>query len=116
MASSAVFHSESRNRAISAADHFDELRWYAAYTSANHEKGVAGQLACRSIEQFLPLYESLRRWKDRRKLLQLPLFPGYVFVRLALRNRLQVLEIPGVVRLVGSSGAPTPLSDEEVEG
>jgi transcription antitermination factor NusG len=89
--------------------------WYAAYTCANHEKRVAQQLAVRSVEHFLPLYESVRRWKDRRVQLQLPLFPGYVFVRLALRDRLQVLEIPSVARLVGFNGTPTPLPDGEIE-
>lgn len=91
-----------------------EQRWYAAYTSANHEKRVALQLRQRSVEHFLPVYESLRQWKDRRVKLELPLFPGYVFVRLALRDRLQVLQIPSVVRLVGFNGVPTPLADEEV--
>jgi transcription antitermination factor NusG len=89
--------------------------WYAAYTCANHEKRVAQQLAARSVEHFLPLYESVRRWKDRRVQLQLPLFPGYVFVRLDLRDRLQVLEIPSVARLVGFNGTPTPLPDGEIE-
>jgi len=92
-----------------------EPHWYAAYTCANHEKGVAQQLERRSVECFLPLYESVRRWKDRRVRLQLPLFPGYVFVRLALRDRLQVLEIPSVVRLVGFDGHPTPLPVEDIE-
>jgi transcription antitermination factor NusG len=94
---------------------FLEPRWYAAYTCANHEKGVTQQLERRSVECFLPLYESVRRWKDRRVRLQLPLFPGYVFVRLALRDRLQVLEIPSVVRLVGFNGHPTPLPVEDIE-
>src|ERR1700676_1933407 len=80
---------------------FHELLWYAAYTSANHEKRVAEQLGVRSLEHFLPVYESVRRWKDRRMKLQLPLFPGYVFVRLALCDRLQVLQVPAVVKLVG---------------
>jgi transcription antitermination factor NusG len=115
VASTAILQSGSLNCLLHAAENYDELRWYALYTSANHEKGVAEQLARRSIEKFLPLYESVRRWKDRRKLLQLPLFPGYVFVRVALRNRLPILQIPGVVRLVGSNGTPTPLFDEEVE-
>ena len=52
-------------------------RWYAAYTCANHEKRVAEQLGQRTIEHFLPLYETVRRWKDRRARLRLPLFPGY---------------------------------------
>jgi len=94
---------------------FFEPHWYAAYTRANHEKGVTQQLERRSVECFLPLYESMRRWKDRRVRLQLPLFPGYVFVRLALCDRLQVLEIPGVVRLVGFDGHPTPLPVEDIE-
>jgi transcription antitermination factor NusG len=92
-----------------------EERWYAAYTCANHEKRVAKQLEERSVEHFLPLYGSVRRWKDRRVQLDLPLFPGYVFVRLVLRNRLRVLQIPSVVRLVGFNGHPTPLPDDEME-
>ncbi len=92
-----------------------EPRWYAAYTCANHEKRVAEQLEGRTVEYFLPLYKSVRRWKDRRVELQLPLFPGYVFVRLPLRDRLRVLEVPSVARLVGFNGTPTALDDEEVE-
>jgi transcription antitermination factor NusG len=92
-----------------------EQHWYAAYTCARHEKRVAAQLAKRAVEHFLPLYPSVRRWKDRRVRLALPLFPGYVFVRLALQDRLQVLQIPSLVRLIGFGGLPTALSDEEVE-
>jgi transcription antitermination factor NusG len=92
-----------------------EPRWYAAHTSANHEKRVAEQLVVRSVEHFLPLYDSVRRWKDRRVMLQLPLFPGYVFVRLALRDRLQVLCVLGVARLVGFNGLPSGLREEEIE-
>lgn len=93
-----------------------EQRWYAAYTSANHEKSVAKQLGERDVEHFLPLCESVRQWKDRRVRLQMPLFPGYVFVRLALRDRLKVLQVPSVVRLVGYGDAPAALREEEVEG
>ena len=94
---------------------FFEPRWYAAYTCAKHEKRVAEQFSQRSLESFLPQYESVRRWKDRRVKLQLPLFPGYVFVRLALRERLRVLETPSVVRLVGFNGHPAALPDKEME-
>jgi transcription antitermination factor NusG len=93
---------------------FFEPLWYAVYTNANHEKRVAQQLGQRSIEHFLPLYESIRRWKDRRVRLQMPLFPGYVFAHFALRDRLQVLQIPGVARLVSFSGQPAPLREEDV--
>jgi transcription termination/antitermination protein NusG len=89
--------------------------WYAAYTCANHEKRVAHQLIEREVDHFLPLYRSVRRWSDRSVRVDLPLFPGYVFVRLALRDRLRVLRVPSVVRLVGFNGAPTPLGDGEVE-
>ncbi len=92
-----------------------EPRWYAVYTSANHEKRVARQLEQRSVEHLLPLYESVRRWKDRRVRLQMPLFPGYVFVRLALRDRLPLLQIPSVVRLVSFDGQPAPLPEEDIQ-
>jgi transcription antitermination factor NusG len=94
---------------------FFEPHWYAAYTCAQHEKRVAEQFTQRSLENFLPQYESVRRWKDRRVKLQLPLFPGYVFVRLALRDRLRALETPSVVRLVGFNGHPAALPDKEME-
>ena len=92
-----------------------EPRWYAAYTSANQEKRVALQLQQRSVEYFMPVYQSVRRWKDRRKKLELPLFPGYVFVRLPMRERMKVLQVPGVARLVGFGGYPTALPDREIQ-
>jgi transcription antitermination factor NusG len=94
---------------------YPEQRWYAAYTSANHEKRVAEQLSVREVEHFLPLYESVRQWKDRRVRLQLPLFAGYVFVRMALRDRLRVQQVPGVAWLVGFHGTIAALPEEEIE-
>src|ERR1700693_759308 len=88
--------------------------WYAAYTRANHEKRVAEQLRQRSVEHFLPCYDSVRRWKDRKVCLQMPLFPGYVFVRIPLRDQMRVREIPSVATLVGSNGTPTALPDEDI--
>jgi transcription antitermination factor NusG len=90
-------------------------RWYAAQTCANHEKRVQEQLRLRTVDAYLPVYASVRRWKDRRVSLELPLFPGYVFVRLALRDRLQVLQTPSVVRIVGFGGSPAALPDQEIE-
>jgi transcription antitermination factor NusG len=66
------------------------------------------------VEHFLPLYERVSRWKDRRVRLELPLFPGYIFVRIALRDQLKVLQIPGIVRLVGFNGRPAALSETEM--
>ncbi|SRR6266705_6531502 len=94
---------------------YAEQRWYAAYTCANHEKRVAGELGARSVEHFVPLYKSVRRWRDRRVQLDLPLFPGYVFVRLALRDKLRVLQIPILVHLVSFNGHPAALSNNEME-
>jgi len=92
------------------------LNWYALYTCPRHEKCVAQQIEQRSIACFLPLYRSVRRWKDRRKELELALFPGYVFVRLALKDRLRVLQLPSAVRLVSFNGQPAVLPEAEIEG
>jgi transcription antitermination factor NusG len=69
-----------------------EVHWYALYTSANREKKVAVELQRRSVEFLLPLYSSVRRWKDRRVKLELPLFPGYLFVHFALQEKVRVLK------------------------
>ncbi len=88
--------------------------WYAVYTCARHERRVAEQIERRSFTCFLPVYRSVRRWKDRRKELELALFPSYVFVQMALENRMQVLQVPGVVRLVSCQGQPVALPAEEI--
>jgi transcription antitermination factor NusG len=115
MSVSAVQILDSSAEAILSRDSV-QLRWYAAYTCANHEKRVRDQLEERSVESFLPLYETVRRWKDRRMHLQLPIFPGYVFVRMGLADRLRVLQVPSVVRLVGFNGQLSALPDEEMDG
>jgi transcription antitermination factor NusG len=99
--------------AIDELEAYIQPRWYAAYTRANHERRVAEQLAERGVENFLPQYESVRRWKDRRVRLQLPLFPGYIFVHLELQNRVQVLQISGVACLVGFGSGPEAVPEEE---
>lgn len=92
-----------------------ESHWYAAYTNARHEKHVAAQMEGRSVTCFLPRYKSVRRWKGRRKELELPLFPGYVFVRMSPQDRVKVLTVPGVIHIVSFSGKPAPLPDAEIE-
>lgn len=94
---------------------YAEACWYAAYTCANCEKKVAEQLRRRGVEQFLPLYRAVHRWKDRYVRLQLPLFPGYVFVHLALRDRLQALQVPNVVRLIGFGAHPAALPQQDID-
>ena len=92
-----------------------EVAWYAAYVCTRHEKQIARQLEERRVSCFLPLYRTVRRWKDRRKELDLVLFPGYVFVQLDLQDRLQVLQLPGVVRFVSCNGRPATLPENEIE-
>ena len=93
----------------------EPVQWYAAYTNARHEKYVTKQLEDRHIDSFLPTYHSVRRWKDRRKELDLPLFPGYVFVHVGGKDRLRVLQVPGVVRFVSFNGRPAALDHAEIE-
>ena len=88
--------------------------WYALYTCSRHEKQVATQLQQRDVEFFLPLYASIRRWKDRRVELQLPLFPGYIFVHTSLQHRIEVLTVPGAVRFVAFNGRPAALSESDL--
>ena len=103
------------NQFLASPAPFHERHWYAVYTCANHEKRIATQFAERSVEHFLPVYESVRRWKDRRMRLQLPLFPGYIFVNHSLQDRLRILQVPGVVRLVGFNGTAIALPAAEIE-
>ena len=94
---------------------FGSLRWYAAYTSPRHEKRVAEHLAGRSVDHFLPTYNAKRKWHDRQKFVELPLFPGYIFVRIDLMDRLRVLGVPGIIHLVSFNRLPAPLADQEIE-
>jgi len=107
--------SPAREASLPAAQTPAPGNWYALYTCPHREKLVAEQIKRRSVPCFLPVYRSVRRWKDRRKELQLALFPGYVFVQMALEKKLQVLEIPGAVRLVSFNGQPAPLPASEIE-
>jgi transcription antitermination factor NusG len=91
-------------------------KWYVLFVRSNQERRVADALAARSIEHFLPSYSAIRQWKDRRVKLEKPLFPGYVFVRLALMEKLQALTVPNVVSLVGSNRAASEVSEEEICG
>jgi transcription antitermination factor NusG len=92
-----------------------QIRWYAVHVFSRHEKQVVVQLQERKVDCFLPVYRSVRRWKDRRKELDLVLFPGYVFVHMDLKDRLRVLQLPGVVRFISFNGHPVPLPDGEIE-
>ena len=89
--------------------------WYVTCTSPRHERIVSRQLGERGIDSFLPTYASVRRWKDRRKVLELPLFPGYVFVRVNAENRVELLRLPGVLGLICFQGRPAPVAASELQ-
>jgi transcription antitermination factor NusG len=89
--------------------------WWVLYTRHQHEKAVAEMLSAKGFEVFLPLYESIRRWKDRSKMLTLPLFPCYVFVRGGLHRRLQVVTTPGVHMILFCGENVAIIPDAEID-
>jgi transcription antitermination factor NusG len=93
----------------------EDSAWWALYTRHQHEKTVADMLTAKGFEVFLPLYESIRRWKDRKKLLTLPLFPCYVFVRGDLNRRLPVVTTPGVHMILTRGEQVAIIPEEEIQ-
>jgi transcription antitermination factor NusG len=92
------------------------IQWFAVYTTHHHEKYVAELLLERGIETLLPLYQVARQWKKRAPVIvELPLFPCYLFVNISRADRGSVLGVPGVLSIVGSPNEPWPLCPSEVE-
>jgi transcription termination/antitermination protein NusG len=89
--------------------------WFAIRVKSRCEWAVSDALRQKGFEEFLPLYWSRRRWSDRVKMLQLPLFSGYLFSRFSLADRVPILSTPGVVLIVGSGRTPLPIENDEVE-
>lgn len=92
-----------------------EPRWYACYTRARHEKQVARLLKRRGIESYLPTIPRLRQWKDRKKVVEFPLFPSYLFGHFPLTELHEVLSTPGVATVVRANGEPVPIPAEDLE-
>jgi len=88
--------------------------WYALWTRSRHEAVVREQLRCKNIEVFLPTVERWSRWKDRRKKIEWPLFPGYCFARFRREQSLAVLTCVGVVSIVSFRGKPAPITEDQV--
>jgi transcription antitermination factor NusG len=91
-----------------------DSKWYALRVRSRHEDAVARHLDARGLESFLPLYKSQRRWSDRLKEIDLPLFPGYVFCHFDAMNRLPILTVPGVVHIVGIGKTPAPIDEAQI--
>ena len=90
------------------------MHWYALTVRPQHEKAVADQLQAKALESYVPLYRARRRWSDRSKTIELPLFSRYTFCRFSFEQRLRVLQTPSVVSIVGFGGKPCPVSDQEI--
>lgn len=94
-----------------------EKNWYAVYTIVRHEKAAGNALVEKGLETFLPLRKVTSRWKDRWKRIQIPLFPGYLFVQIARGSQeiLNVLKTRGVIRILGAGEDPMPVPGEQID-
>jgi transcription antitermination factor NusG len=92
----------------------EDQPWWAIYTRHQHEKTVADMLSTKGFDVFLPLYDSMRRWKDRKKLISLPLFPCYVFVKGGFERKLQVVSTPGVHMMLYRGDKVAIIPEEEM--
>ena len=92
----------------------ESIQWFALHVKARHEQAVAASLRGKNIESLVPVTKERRRWSDRLKTVQSPIFPGYVFCRLEQSGRLAAVKTPGVIRLVGFGGWACPLGETEI--
>ena len=116
--SSAIHHLQPESEwAPSAAELPGQNRlWYAIRVQSKFENLVSATLRGKGYEEFLPVYRSSRRWSDRVKNLDLPLFPGYLFCRFDVHGRLlPILTTPGVISIIGAGKTPIPVSDDEID-
>ena len=92
-------------------------RWFAVWTRSRQEKAAAAMLATVGVQHFLPLKSEVRQWSDRKQTVSVPLFNGYLFVRMnpGRDSRLQVLKAPGIAGFVGNSTGPLPIPDQQIE-
>jgi len=91
-----------------------ELPWFAVHVRTRHETAIASFLEAKGYEQFVPLYKFKKRWSDRVKVLEAPLFPGYLFCRFDPQFRLPILKTPGVIQIMGYNRIPTPIDETEM--
>jgi len=112
----ACLNSDHRFGKMPIPEHFS-LAWYAVQTSYRCEQRVAQALTTKGFQIYLPLLKEIHQWKDRRKIIDVPAFSGYLFVHYepSLRNRVRVLETSGIVRLLGGNHAPSQVSDIEID-
>ena len=92
-----------------------ELPWFALQVRTRHETAIAGFLEAKGYERFVPLYKFKKRWSDRIKVMEAPLFPGYLFCRFDPQLRLPILKTPGVIQIVGYNRIPTAIDELEIK-
>lgn len=90
--------------------------WFAIWTRSRHEQVVRDQLASKQVETFLPMVPRWSRWRDRKKKVDWPLFPGYCFARFDPTAALPILKCTGVVNIVSIEGRPAPIPEVELDG
>jgi transcription termination/antitermination protein NusG len=100
-----------------AARSIPEVRWYALTTKSRQERVASAMLESLGTPVFLPLSEEVHQWSDRKQLVSVPLFPGYLFIRTDpwRKTKVSVLKAPGVVSFVGNHTGPLPIPDGEIE-
>jgi transcription antitermination factor NusG len=94
-----------------------KVSWYAVWTRSRQEKAAAARLRSIGIVHYLPLQSTVRHWSDRRQIIEVPLFPGYLFVQLDVRSgsKLEVLKSPGVVGFIGNSSGAAPIPEVQID-
>src|SRR5271156_3846222 len=101
-------------RSSSENEHASSFPWFALQVRTRNEAGVAEQLSGQGYERFLPLYRVRKRWSDRIKEVNAPLFPGYLFCRFNPHDRLPILKTPGVMQVVGFNNGPAAVDELEI--
>jgi transcription antitermination factor NusG len=109
-----VYSSSSASSAAQPTSHPGCFPWFAVRVKSNFEKRVVLSLSSKGLDTFLPEYRTQRRWSDRFRTIDCPLFPGYVFCRIDLNHRLQVLSTPGFLCIVSSGSKPAPVEEAEI--
>ena len=94
----------------------ERAQWFAVWTRSRHEQVVREQLANKHVDVFLPTITKWSRWKDRKKRIDWPLFPGYCFARFDPQDRLTILTCTGIVSIISFQGEPAPIPEHEIDG
>ena len=100
---------------LSDQEHTSVLEWFAIRVRSRYETRVATELKQKGYDEFLPMYDCVRRWSDRDKAVQQPLFPGYLFCRFRVRERLPILKTANVITIAGSGKTPIAVGDDEID-